>query len=73
MPQQDTTNRMLKTLGTQAEFHEAWQNLMRQMEALLTVAHSRRPSRLKTEATCNSAKMMLNNVCDQLVAAIEGE
>jgi hypothetical protein len=61
-----TMNTMLTTLGTQAEFHQTWQALMRQLETLLSIAHMRRPNRTQTLEAVSIAKHLLGKVGDQL-------
>lgn len=65
------TNKMLKTLGTQAEFHNNWQALMRKLEEMLTIAHSRQPTRQHADAVIGDAKQLLVILGDQLTNAIE--
>lgn len=66
-----TTNKMLKTLGTQAEFHNNWQALMRTLENVLTIAHSRRPDRVQADAVLGDAKQLLVVLGEQITDAIE--
>ena len=61
-----TMNTMLTTLGTQAEFHQTWQALMRQLETLLSIAHQRCPNRTETLEAVSIAKHLLGKVGDQL-------
>jgi len=61
-----TMNTMLTTLGTQAEFHQTWQALMRQLETLLSIAHMRHPNRTETLEAISIAKHLLGKVGDQL-------
>jgi len=63
-------NNMLNTLGTQAEFHQTWQALMRQLENLLSIAHTRHPGRTETLEAVSIAKHLLGKVGDQLDKAI---
>ena len=62
-------NTMLTTLGTQAEFHQTWQALMRQLETLLSIAHQRHPGRTETLEAVSIAKHLLGKVGDRLDAA----
>ena len=67
----DTMNIMLTTLGTQAEFHQTWQALMRQLETLLSIAHMRHPNRTETLEAISIAKHLLGKVGDQLDKAVQ--
>ena len=64
-------NTMLTTLGTQAEFHQTWQALMRQLETLLSIAHMRNPNRTQTLEAVSIAKQLLGIVGDQLDKAVQ--
>ena len=64
-------NTMLTTLGTQAEFHQTWQALMRQLETLLSIAHQRCPNRTETLEAVSIAKHLLGKVGDQLDKAVQ--
>jgi len=66
-----TMNTMLTTLGTQAEFHQTWQALMRQLETLLSIAHMRHPNRTETLEAISIAKHLLGKVGDQLDKAVQ--
>ena len=59
-------NTMLTTLGKQAEFHQTWQALMRQLATLLSIAHMRNPNRTQTLEAVSIAKHLLGKVGDQL-------
>ena len=66
-----TMNTMLTTLGTQAEFHQTWQALMRQLETLLSIAHMRHHNRTETLEAVSIAKHLLGKVGDQLDKAVQ--
>lgn len=66
-----TTNKMLKTLGTQAEFHQTWQALMHKLEEMLTIAHSRQPTLQHADAVIGDAKQLLVVLGEQITDAIE--
>ena len=55
-------NTMLTTLGTQAEFHQTWQALMRQLETVLSIAHEREPNRTRYREAVSIAKHHLTQL-----------
>jgi hypothetical protein len=67
------TNKMPTTLGSQAEFQETWQALMRKLEKMLSIAHLRRPNRTETDAVVSDAKQLLVILGEQLMDAAEGQ
>lgn len=56
--------------GKTAEFHNNWQSLMHKLEEMLTMAHSRRPTRQHADAVIGDAKQLLVILGEQIVNAI---
>ena len=59
-------NTVLTTLGKQAEFHQTWQALMRQLETVLSIAHQREPNRTQTAEAVSIAKHHLAGIGELL-------
>ena len=55
-------NTMLNTLGTQAEFHQTWQALMRQLETVLSIAHQRESNPTQTAEAVSIAQYHLAQI-----------
>ncbi len=64
-------SRQRDTLGTQAEFHQTWQALMRQFETPLSIAHRGNPNRTETLEAVSIAKHLLAKVGDQFDKSVQ--
>ena len=57
---------MKTPVGQTPEFQQTWQALMRQFEAVLSVAHERVPNKTRTAEAVSIAQHHLQNIADQL-------
>ena len=61
----------MNTPAKHPEFNQTWQALMRQLEAVLSIAHEREPNRTETREAVSIAKHLLGKVGDQLDKAVQ--
>lgn len=57
---------MTTPIGQTPEFHQAWQALMRQLEAVLSAAHRRAPNATETAEAVSVARHLLGKVGNML-------
>jgi len=57
---------MTTPIGQTPEFHQAWQALMRQLEAVLSAANRRAPNATETAEAVSVARYLLGKVGNML-------
>jgi len=58
---------MTTPIGQTPEFHQTWQALMRQLEAVMSAAHRRTPNATETAEAVSVARHLLGKVGDLLL------
>lgn len=57
---------MTTPIGQTPEFHQTWQALMRQLEAVMSAAHRRTPNATETAEAVSVARHLLGKVGNML-------